>query len=229
MTSLKMTNPDYLMPSRVTFTGQNEDNDDVASLRTEKKSNRRRTRANSTAPVDGKKSSIRYKFMLEAVRQELLDLQKENELLRIIVRERISPLELAEQILKDAEAPAVDIHLPSSVMMDEENEFVEKEEPSVPVINGGVRRLSMGLAPAVELEKPLPRSPRRLKMKYGKASGGMDQSPPEVPRVLSVPRFKREPSGFGSCSKEEEKIDHTDYHFGGVESLAAALSGDIAF
>lgn len=222
-----MTNADYLMPSRVTFTGGNEDNDDASSLRTEKKSNRRRTRTDGASPVDKRKSNIRYKFMLEAVRQELLDLQKENEQLRIIVREKISPLALAEQILLDAEAPAVDIHLPSSVMMDDVNEFVEEEDSSVRALNDGVKHISM--RPAVEFEKPLPQSPRRLKMKYGKVIGENDRSTSQIPRVLSVPRFKREAT-FSSCRKEEEeKIDHTDYHFGGVESLAAALSGDIAF
>ena len=222
-----MTNPDYLMPSRVTFTGGNADNDDASSLRTEKKSNRRRIRTDGTSPVDKRKSRIRYKFMLEAVRQELLDLQKENEQLRIIVREKISPRGLAEQILLDAEAPAVDVYLPSSVMMDDVNEFVEEEDSNVRALNDGVKDISM--KPAVAFEKPLPQSPRRLKTKYGKVIGGNDRSTSQIPRVLSVPRFKREAT-FASCRKEEEeKIDHTDYHFGGVESLAAALSGDIAF
>jgi len=57
--------------------------------------------------------------MLEGIRMELLDLQRENELLRMIVRDRIKPMEVAERILSEAEAPAVDIYLHSSVLMDE--------------------------------------------------------------------------------------------------------------
>ena len=83
---------------------------------TEKKSNTRKNRP---------KSKRRNKFLLEGVRQELLNLQRENEYLRILIRERIRPIDLAEKILAEAEAPPVDIYLKSSVLMDEEKEYIE--------------------------------------------------------------------------------------------------------
>jgi len=60
-----------------------------------------------------------------------MDLQRENQYLKILIWERIKPLQLAEMVLKDAEAPPIDIYLQSSVLMDEADACIEQSQSRV--------------------------------------------------------------------------------------------------
>lgn len=90
---------------------------DSGSEDTFKRSNCGRRRRGQT---DRSESSLRDKFMLEEVHQELSQLQMENAELRQIVIEKIEPPQLAEKILRDCEAPTIDIFLPCIVMENDE-------------------------------------------------------------------------------------------------------------
>ena len=114
-----MLHSDRTHPVLVCFTGEIGDDEE-----TQKKSNTCRRSGRKEVPK--RKSRMRSKFMLEAVRQELLDLQKENEVLRAIVKQFIRPVDIAERILLDAEAPPVDIFLQSCILKDEIEEYEDK-------------------------------------------------------------------------------------------------------
>ena len=100
---------------------------DDCSAKTFKKSNRRINRAVSS---HDKRSDVRYKFMLEGIRQELYQLQQQNAFLRKIVINSIMPRELAEEILVCAESPKVDIFLGSSILSDRVDECISEDENS---------------------------------------------------------------------------------------------------
>jgi hypothetical protein len=69
--------------------------------------------------------------MLEGVRQELHDLQRQNAYLREVVMNNITPREIAVEILNTVESPPVDIFLRSSILLDNEDECISEED------NGG--------------------------------------------------------------------------------------------
>ena len=185
------------LPSLVRFSCQDGGADDE----TWKKSNRRMAQGGSKR---------RTKFLLEGVRQELYDLQRENERLRLLVRQYIAPLDLAEEILAKAEAPPVDIYLRSSVLMDEEEKF---NPQSVPL---GERKFRVqhdfDSAKDAAIEKK--KAPE-------------EATSPGIPRVLNVPII-------GGDRKKECKSANFQqhplmFHSDAVENLAVALSGEFAF
>ncbi len=230
------------MPSLVKFTSCEDEceNDDA----TQKKSNVRMNRGiiNYT---DKFRSNIRSKFLLEAVRQELHDLQRENELLRIIVRERIRPLDLAEEILAQAEAPPVDIYLKSSILMDDEGQF-EEEESNQPPKNSlnmdkdfSARRHTLVRRNSATKEKLSVRKNSLERMNSAPSLiGEKEAKENDVPKVLTVPKMRKASSERrlscirkmkAKCHRDEKKMDETDFHFGTTSNLAAALSGEYAF
>mmetsp|Transcript_10444 Transcript_10444/g.13212 ORF Transcript_10444/g.13212 Transcript_10444/m.13212 type:complete len:201 (+) Transcript_10444:79-681(+) len=89
---------------------------DAKSEKTDKRNNL----ANDERKSRKNRTGIRSKFILEGIRQELYHLQRENEVLRRIVQERVQPIELAESILLECESPPVDIFLRSSILMEDE-------------------------------------------------------------------------------------------------------------
>ena len=99
---------------------------DDSSAKTFKKSNRRICRKGISS--DKSRSGMRYKFMLEGVRQEFYDLQKENAYLRKVVMDNIMPRGIAEKILNTTESPPADIFLRSSILLDKEDECISEEE-----------------------------------------------------------------------------------------------------
>ena len=119
-------------PTMVCFTGAEQEDEDLRDHDecTYKKSNKRSNTHNS-----GAGSKRRNKFLFDGVRQELLDLQRENEQLKILIWERIKPLQLAEMVLKDAEAPSIDIYLQSSVLMDEADACIQESHAESRVKN----------------------------------------------------------------------------------------------
>lgn len=91
-----------------------------------------------------KNAGVRSKFFLEGIRQELYALQQENEQLRRVIMQCITPPELAEKILLECESPPVDIFLRSSMMMEEEEEETKEGESELPsrVENNSNHRVS---------------------------------------------------------------------------------------
>ena len=171
-----------------------------ADDQTAKKSNRR---------INRRERKGRTKFMLEGVREELYNLQRENEILRRLVQENIKPLELAESILTAAEAPPVDVYLHSSVLMDE----IEESNPQ----SAGAQILTKdsSIREKDDLEEE-------------KKSNKDDSIPKGIPRVLS---FHRNPSRSKKSKPEisRKKPALNTFHNESVENLALALSGDFAF
>jgi len=236
-------NPDITMPSLVKFSSCEDDgeNDDA----TQKKSNVRMNRGIEDH-TNKFRSNIRSKFLLEAVRQELLDLQRENEMLRIIVREHIRPLDLAEEILAQAEAPPVDIYLKSSILMDDEDQFVEEEKPNLSPKDSpnnkkdfSTRRHTLqrgNSAPKGEMSvrkhtlERMSSAPSLISEKDGEEN--------DIPKVLTLPKMRKATSERrmsrirnmkAKTHTEEKKVNETDFHFGTTSNLAAALSGEYAF
>jgi len=182
------------LPSLVRFSCQDDEDDATA-----KKSNRRLGR---------KESKGRTKFMMEGVRQELCDLQRENEILRMLVREYIAPMEVAERILAEAEAPPVDIYLRSSVLMDEAERFTPQSAKG-------------------ERSQENQHSKVIGNTKGEKDPIAHESISPEIPRVLSVPV----PATLArkECTNTKSQRSPNTFHIDAVESLAGALSGDFAF
>lgn len=148
-------------------------------------------------------SKKRQKFMLEGVYKELLDLQRENECLKVLVRERIKPLEVAEMVLKEAESEHVDIYLRSSVLMDEADEFRERLRETPPTNKKS-------------------RSP--VARRYGKmleegdeeiSASGRENSIPKVISMLNLDDCK---------PRKKQVVFHEE-----VDNLADALAGNFAF
>lgn len=94
---------------------------------TYKRTNCGRRKGGPKGQKDEPDSGLRFKFMLEGIRQELYQLQRENADLRNIVVDNVEP-EAAEHILRDCEAPPVDIFLPTSLMEDDEEKEVQDDE-----------------------------------------------------------------------------------------------------
>ncbi len=104
---------DSTIPKQVRFASNVES--DSKSVKTDKRNNLAHRRKKNK-----KITGIRSKFILEGTRQELYHLQRENEVLRRIIQERIQPIELAESILLECESPPVDIFLRSSMLTEYE-------------------------------------------------------------------------------------------------------------
>lgn len=177
------------------FTGR-EDADDM----TEKKSNRR----------GRQEYKRRTKFMLEGVRQELYDLQRENKALRLMVKEHIKPLNLAERILVESEAPPVDMFLMSSVLMDDEQQYAMSKVSEEETRNRHRRE-----------QKKIVEENRKEELVNRQKEHG-------IPKVLSVPHFVDVKAEVRGKIKAERRFS-ASFHSDTVDSLAVALSGDFAF
>lgn len=117
-----MHHSDKEYTNQVRFISNADCDESVKSTRTDKRNNLKSSKNRK------KSSGVRSKFFLEGIRQELYHLQKENELLREIVMNRIYPKSLAEEILCECESPPIDIFLRSSILMeDDESNDVESD------------------------------------------------------------------------------------------------------
>jgi hypothetical protein len=172
---------------------------------TQKKSNRPRN-------IHGSKR--RNKFMFDGLRQELRDLQRENETLKMIVREKIQPIEVAQMVLKVAEAEPVDIFLTSSILMDEADEFREKSEdtttPPPP--------MKKSRSPGRRRRTNNNTSPEEEEKKDGKKFDRQRGNP--IPRFISM----RSIDDDDYKPKKKLSVFHEE-----VDNLADALSGNFAF
>jgi len=113
-----MCTQDESIPEPILFSSLSANDDYSESESTCKRTNcRRKSRKNND---DDDLPGMRSKFMLEGVRQELYNLQLENVELRRVVMDNVDPPEVAERILRNCEAPPIDIFLPSIVLEDEE-------------------------------------------------------------------------------------------------------------
>lgn len=213
------------MDHHVLFSGSNHAilDDDECTFRISNQS-----QSHSLSSSAKKTSGLRFKFMLEGTRRELMNLQRRNEQLRAIVREYIRPLDVAEEILRNAQAPIHDIFLPSSILLDDEMELRD--------------RISSNTATATTntTAAPLPSIQTDGKSIHMSSDHDVLQSDvtipqsqtTEIPEQINVKTasHSRQDSHLPQTKRMKEiKVDSSVYESGQIESLAAALNGDIAF
>lgn len=167
--------------------------------------------------VDKNERKRRNKFMFEGVRLELMELQKENEYLKSLVREKISPMSLAETILKEAEAPVVDIFLQNSVLLDEADEFDESFDESV----GSEEEIPNVKSIATFSE-------RSNTTKTTKTSASSDLTSEDTPRTSVASVESRNSNSVGTRKgilRKRSNIGEKDAHKSGSASTKSSVSG----
>lgn len=186
----------------------------VADEKTLKKCNKGRL-------VDKNERKRRNKFLFEGIRLELMELQKENEYLKSLVREKISPMSLAETILKEAEAPVVDIFLQNSVLLDEADEFDESFDGSF-----GSSVLAEEEIPNVKSIATF--SERSNTTKTTKTSASSDLTSEDIPRTSVASVENRNSNSVGtrkSILRKRSNIGEKDAHKSGSVSTKSSVSG----
>ncbi|GFH61471.1 predicted protein [Chaetoceros tenuissimus] len=179
----------------------------VADEKTLKKCNKGRL-------VDKHERKRRNKFLFEGIRLELMELQKENEYLKSLVREKISPMSLAETILKEAEAPVVDIFLQNSVLLDEADEFDESFDESV----GSEEEIPNVKSIATFSE-------RSNTTKTTKTSASSDLTSEDTPRTSVASVENRNSNSVGTRKGILRKRGEKDAHKSGSVSTKSSVSG----
>jgi hypothetical protein len=162
-----------------------------------------------------KLTGVRSKFILEGIRQELYHLQRENEKLRKIVKTRIHPSDVAEQILLECEYPPVDIFLRSSILTEEEETTVgeqQEEQKSKDVIKG----------------KRVPGKPKSL-TRIGERTSSIPVNAPI--KELFIPENRKPSRGksFGHRFKMDRNRLEFDIDKDKEQCLVDALTGEFAF
>lgn len=168
--------------------------------------NQSHSHKHSSSSTNKRTSGLRFKFMLEGTRRELMNLKRRNEQLRAIVREYVRPLDVAEEILRNAEAPMNDIFLPSSVLLDDEMELTSLEGL---IVNQQTDNTSV--------QPDMFEIPEQIDIK---TTTTITTTTTNTRQVDSLQKSKR---------MNEIKVDSSVYESGQLESLAAALNGEIAF
>lgn len=173
--------------------------------------------------VDSNERKRRNKFLFEGVRLEMMELQKENEYLKSLVREKITPMSLAETILKEAEAPVVDIFLQNSVLLDETDEFDESLDGS--------------LGSYVVAEEEIPNvksiatsiSERSNTTKTTKTSESSELTSEDTPRISAAASVEKGNSNSLGTRKgilrKRVNIDEKDAHKSGSASTKSSVTG----
>jgi hypothetical protein len=177
-----------------------------------------------------KTSGLRFKFMLEGTRRELMNLQRRNEQLRAIVREYIRPLDVAEEILRNAQAPIHDIFLPSSILLDDEMELRDIKSSTTATTTTTTNITAVPL-PSVQTDGKSIHISSSHDMLQSDVTIPQSQTS-EIPEQINVKTasHSQQDSYIQRPKRMNEiKVDSSVYESGQIESLAAALNGDIAF
>lgn len=175
-------------------------------------------RKNKGHIVDSNGRKRRNKFLFEGVRLELMELQKENEYLKSLVREKISPMSLAETILKEAEAPVVDIFLQNSVLLDEADEFDESFDESV--------TSSVAEEEIPHVKSIATSSERSNTTKTTKTSASSDLTSEDTPRISAAASVEKGNSNsLGTRKGILRKPGEKDAHKSGSASTKSSVSG----
>lgn len=168
--------------------------------------------------VDSNGRKRRNKFLFEGVRLELMELQKENEYLKSLVREKISPMSLAETILKEAEAPVVDIFLQNSVLLDEADEFDESFDESV--------TSSVAEEEIPQVKSIATSSERSNTTKTTKTSASSDLTSEDTPRISAAASVEKGNSNsLGTRKGILRKRGEKDAHKSGSASTKSSVTG----
>lgn len=178
--------------------------------------NQSHSHKHSSSSTNKRTSGLRFKFMLEGTRRELMNLKRRNEQLRAIVREYVRPLDVAEEILRNAEAPMNDIFLPSSVLLDDEMEL--RNICSSTTTSTSLEGLIVNQqTDNTSVQPDMFEIPEQIDIK---TTTTITTTTTNTRQVDSLQKSKR---------MNEIKVDSSVYESGQLESLAAALNGEIAF
>jgi hypothetical protein len=214
-----------MMDHPVLFSGSNHAvlDDDECTFRI---SNQSQSHSHSSSAK--KTSGLRFKFMLEGTRRELMNLQRRNEQLRAIVREYIRPLDVAEEILRNAQAPIHDIFLPSSILLDDEMELRDIISSTATTTTTNITAVPFSSVQTDSKSIHISSSHDILQSDVTIPQSQTSEIPEQI-NVKTASHSQKDSHLQRPKRMNEIKVDSSVYESGQLESLAAALNGDIAF